>query len=71
MSLIESPVVFREKDYDWIIYTNDHPPPHCHIVKDRKTKGKIVFETLIFARGCTIPEHHLKTLQEITRTKIK
>lgn len=47
------PVAFREGGLRYVIYLNDHPPPHVHIIGDGEAKVALLDgeARLIWQRG--------------------
>jgi hypothetical protein len=58
------PTVLRVKGYRFIIFTNDHPPPHIH-VKHAEGGGKINLEPVEWVEHFELNQRQRREILEI------
>ncbi len=58
------PTVLRVKGYRFIIFTNDHPPPHIH-VKQAEGGAKINLNPIEIVEHFDLNQRQLREIEEI------
>ncbi|CAG0964649.1 hypothetical protein ANAEL_00829 [Anaerolineales bacterium] len=58
------PTVYREKGYRFVIYTNDHHPPHVHVQK-AGSEARVAIDPIEVIENWGYNQREIKTILEI------
>lgn len=58
------PTVYREKGYRFVIYTNDHHPPHVHVQK-AGSEARVGIDPIEVLENWGYNQREIKTIVEI------
>ncbi|MBZ0320945.1 MAG: DUF4160 domain-containing protein [Anaerolineae bacterium] len=58
------PTVYREKGYRFVIYTNDHRPPHVHVQKVG-SEARVGIDPIEVLENWGYHQREIKTILEI------